>query len=462
MMSPVTFEGRTGSKYYYETIEVVTTKSGVYTVVIDGSFDPIFYLYKGYFDRLNTAHSQMDPTTAYSDRNHFNVTFELLIDTRYILVVTTANPGVIGPFSITLFGSSTVQLERIHIERFIESKYTSALSKAHAKYYAFSCDFVPEYYYEAIQINVNKSDFYTVFGSVANINIGLVIFIYKGDFYAQIPRGNLIVQHDICTQLDLGHTTTKLLANIRYILVITTCSPFETVDFSIKALGRNNVSLRHIDPSLGIHSNYSSELTTKSQMYDKNCIRSYYYYESLRLTIPIDGYYAFSTGKSSDINIDLYKNHFDPLNPRQNLVPIVRHGCSNGDRDGRYTVHLEFDTIYILLVTTSRSMRMTSFLIDVYGLSNITLQYFVDNSTYCYVGGACNIQVKSIGLTLDDILRLEVNRNMMIGDQPLLIKISTAFATIMFITGIMNSLCSILTFQNGKSRTVGCGLYLLA
>ncbi|CAF1126651.1 unnamed protein product [Adineta ricciae] len=451
-----------GSIYYYETIEVVTTKSGLHTVVIDGRINPIAYLYKGYFDRFKTTHSQLDLITGYSDRNHFNATFELLIDTRYILVVTTFNSSVIGPFSITLFGSSIVQLERIHIEQFIESNYTSALSKDRDKYYALSCDFIPEYYYEAIQINVNKSDFYTVFGSVANINIGLVMFIYEHDFYAVIPRGNLSVQHDICIGTDLRHTTTKLLANIRYILVITTCSSSKTVDFSIQVLGRNNVSLRRTHSSLGFHSNYSSKLTTKSQMYDKNCIRSYYYYESLRLTIPIDGYYGFSTGKSSDININLYKNHFDPLNPRQNLVEIGRHGCSNGDRDGRYTAHLESDMTYTLLVTTSRPMRMTSFSIDVYGLSNITLHHFVDNSISCYVGGACNIQVKSIGLTLDDILRLEVNRNISIGDQPLLVKMSTTFATIMFITGIINSLCSILTFQNEKSRTVGCGLYLLA
>ena len=73
-------------------------------------------------------------------------------------------------------------------------------------------------------------------------------------------------------------------------------------------------------------------------------------WKSIRLTIPIDEDYAFSTGKSSDINIDLYKDHFDPLNPRQNLVGIGRYGCSNGDRDGRYTIHLESDMAYILYI----------------------------------------------------------------------------------------------------------------
>ena len=46
-------------------------------------------------------------------------------------------------------------------------------------------------------------------------------------------------------------------------------------------------------------------------------------------------------------------------------------------------------------------------------------------------------------------------------EQPLLIKISGALSVIMFLAGVINSLCSILTFQNQKSRQVGCGLYLL-
>ncbi|CAF1307169.1 unnamed protein product [Adineta ricciae] len=60
------------------------------------------------------------------------------------------------------------------------------------------------------------------------------------------------------------------------------------------------------------------------------------------------------------------------------------------------------------------------FSFDLHSPANITLQRFVDSSTYCYVGGSCNTQVKSIGLTLDDISRLHVNRNTTAHDQPLI------------------------------------------
>ena len=111
-------------------------------------------------------------------------------------------------------------------------------------------------------------------------------------------------------------------------------------------------------------------------MYDRNCIRSYYYYETLRLTAVTHGDYVFSTGKSSDVHMRLYENHFDPLNPGQNLVPMEPYGCFNVEREGRYAVQLRSDTMYVLLVTTSLPKQITPFSIDVYGPSNVTLQHF--------------------------------------------------------------------------------------
>ena len=50
---------------------------------------------------------------------------------------------------------------------------------------------------------------------------------------------------------------------------------------------------------------------------------------------------------------------------------------------------------------------------------------------------------------------------MSIHDQSLSIKISGVLTVIMFSVGVVSSFCSFLTFQNQKSRTVGCGLYFL-
>jgi hypothetical protein len=51
---------------------------------------------------------------------------------------------------------------------------------------------------------------------------------------------------------------------------------------------------------------------------------------------------------------------------------------------------------------------------------------------------------------------------MSLHNQPLSVKMGVALTTIMFIMGLINSILSILTFQNESLRKVGCGIYLLA
>jgi uncharacterized membrane protein len=65
-------------------------------------------------------------------------------------------------------------------------------------------------------------------------------------------------------------------------------------------------------------------------------------------------------------------------------------------------------------------------------------------------------------LTLDDILRHEINPNVTLKDQPFSVKISATLTMIMLVAGLINSVFSILTFQNAALRKVGCGMYLLA
>ncbi|CAF1678756.1 unnamed protein product, partial [Adineta ricciae] len=213
--------------------------------------------------------------------------------------------------------------------------------------------------------------------------------------------------------------------------------------------------------SLPIFSNYSSELTTYNQKYDKKCIREYYYYEIIRLTVLIDAYYTFIIRKKYGTEMYIYANDFDPLNPYRNSILKEKEQCSQIDKM-TYAVYLQSRVTYVLLATTLHSLAQTSFSIEAYSSRNISFQRIVDSSTYCYVGGPCNTQVKSIGLTLDDILRFEVKRHRPMHHQSLLIKITAALSVIMFVVGLISSACSILTFQNASSRQVGCGLYLLA
>jgi hypothetical protein len=51
---------------------------------------------------------------------------------------------------------------------------------------------------------------------------------------------------------------------------------------------------------------------------------------------------------------------------------------------------------------------------------------------------------------------------MTLNDQPFSVKMSAALTMIMFVAGLINSIFSLLTFQNATLRKVGCGMYLLA
>jgi hypothetical protein len=80
----------------------------------------------------------------------------------------------------------------------------------------------------------------------------------------------------------------------------------------------------------------------------------------------------------------------------------------------------------------------------------------------CVVGSRCQFYDRSIGLTLDDILREEIRTNMTLNNQPFTVKMSAALTMIMFVAGLINGVFSFLTFRNEDLQKIGCGVYLLA
>jgi hypothetical protein len=103
------------------------------------------------------------------------------------------------------------------------------------------------YYYEAIQVNVDETGYCSLRSSSKIDTYG---HIYKDKFNPYNPFENLIWRNDdSCTEdqfrfrIDLQDSTT-------YILVVTTFSPNVTGSFSIIAYGPNNVILKHISEYL--------------------------------------------------------------------------------------------------------------------------------------------------------------------------------------------------------------------
>ncbi len=101
------------STYYYEAIQVEVLQSGCYNLVSNSKIDTYSYIDENYFKPVFTT----DKLFLEIGRGHRNDQYELqaslLINTKYILVVTTFNPNMTGMFSVLVTGPNSVNLKRI-------------------------------------------------------------------------------------------------------------------------------------------------------------------------------------------------------------------------------------------------------------------------------------------------------------------------------------------------------------
>lgn len=99
--------------YYYEAIQVEISENGCYNFVSNSTIDTYSYINEDYFKPMIST----DIFLSQIVRGHRNEQFELqttlLINTKYILVVTTFNPNVTGMFSVIATGPSSVNFSRI-------------------------------------------------------------------------------------------------------------------------------------------------------------------------------------------------------------------------------------------------------------------------------------------------------------------------------------------------------------
>jgi hypothetical protein len=101
----------------------------------------------------------------------------------------------------------------------------------------------PNYYYQALQINVSTTGSYILWSASTINTYG---YIYKDEFDQFKPFENLLLQNSG----NCNHGQFKLMidlqANTKYILVVTTYHPNITGHFSIVVSGLNNISLNHL------------------------------------------------------------------------------------------------------------------------------------------------------------------------------------------------------------------------
>ncbi|CAF4137252.1 unnamed protein product [Adineta steineri] len=195
-------------------------------------------------------------------------------------------------------------------------------------------------------------------------------------------------------------------------------------------------------------------------MFSPKCDRHNYYYETIQINVLTDGFHVIAGDSMDGLRYGyIYEHSFDPFNPSINLISQNWTGCSFAKF--LLEVDLLVNVKYILVVTTLDPDATGSFSIIITGLTNTSIKRIIIPDK-CVIGGSCNSQTKGIGITLDDILRYQINQNMILKNQPLLVKISVVLTIIMFLLGLINSIFSVLTFQSANLRKVGCGIYLLA
>ena len=170
---------------------------------------------------------------------------------------------------------------------------------------------------------------------------------------------------------------------------------------------------------------YESKLTEKSRIYSRECSKESFHYESIELIVAENGFYSLNSSNNTiRLYGYIYQDQFDPSYPHENLLTQSSFAC-NKHRFYLGNI-LEKNRIYILIVTTLYPNVRGSFQLLVTGPSNVTFKRIskstssetnnemselvcVDSTiSSCVVGDQCNPYRKSIGLTMNDLLRGQI------------------------------------------------------
>ncbi len=103
--------------YYYETIRMNVIENGNYSLVSISNIYTYGYIYNGNFNPFNPLKNLVAQNDEGCRNGQFKIIVHLQANTSYILVVTTFDPNIIGPFSILVSGPNNVSLN--HFRKYL-------------------------------------------------------------------------------------------------------------------------------------------------------------------------------------------------------------------------------------------------------------------------------------------------------------------------------------------------------
>ena len=123
-----------------------------------------------------------------------------------------------------------------------------------------------------------------------------------------------------------------------------------------------------------------SILTENSPTYMEKCEGPIYYYESIQMNVSKQGYYEFVINRTMGINIRIYNNSFNPLNPQLNLIFNFHEQCTVDQM--KSIINLKNDQIYDLVVVTMSPSIVSAYSVLLIGPSRIN---FSQSSESCCI-----------------------------------------------------------------------------
>ena len=242
-----------GLFYYYST-ELNAERSGYYLISSSSNIDTYGSIYNNSFNSSLPNENLLQQNNDDAGKNQFRLNLTLISSRKYILVVTTNGPRVVGDFLIIANGfglmnfstSSLTQTskQQIHLLRnhflfeYFLDQYSSLLTSDNLNYCLNgSCDSF-KLYYEVIPLTISINGNYKITSNSTFDTYGL---IYRDNFNPNALSVNLIMENNDDGGNNQFLWNIYLQVSIQYLIVVTTSTNRTTGSFTISINGPGNI-----------------------------------------------------------------------------------------------------------------------------------------------------------------------------------------------------------------------------
>ncbi|CAF2028725.1 unnamed protein product [Rotaria magnacalcarata] len=384
------------STYYYDTFNVKTNITGLYTIASNSAIDTYGFLYNGSFFPNSPTRNLVISDDESGGNAQFRLSVYLQSYAQYVLVVTTYYGNVFGPYMVMTSGLGHVHILRTTatITTQITSTATSVINTKTTTGYVFNTiassiwtaknptyarphgsNSSRNYHYDTFNVTARIAGLYTI---ASNSTIDTYGYFYNGSFIQNSPLWNLAAFDDDSAGNGQFRLNVYLESNVAYTLVATTFSDNTTGRYTVIVQGPTRVSIilttiESVTNTTTPTSSYTNMLTTNSPTFRRTKDSDLSYFQAIQVTVLTAGTYSFKSDSLLDAYGYLYENNFNPSNPRANL--LAEDDDSGGNQQFLMDYPMQYGSGYILVFTTHNPRMTGTFSILTSDPSKVNLKY---------------------------------------------------------------------------------------